>query len=353
MDLTLAQKQKLILVLAALMPIVFFTLQGWLKLSLPLPQPLVLIAALFGIRPLIKALEKREANHRQTQRELDKAAFAAEADARMIAALTEKNAEIERQAAELALKNTQLEALSAERAAMLADLAERNVSLRDAGHDFKVPLLGLTSLLNQVQDRATDDVQVQLLEQLDKGVEELRIMMFDLIEQGKAGTEMGKPLVQRLNVLDLAAYFHDSFYLAAHKRDVSFAVREEDFAIVANEMLLRRVISNLANNAILYSEPGTRVTLSFRRSSKRCFVRVYNTGPGIAEGSGPNRTANFNALIDRIKHRRQPITPNASQGHGLGLQIVERLCTELGTSISLQSHPGTFTVFRFSLPLAD
>ena len=339
------------------------------------PIPVAALGTLFimflGTNSLIRYLESREDAHNGIQHALGHAEGEAAAYAKSVAELTAKNSEIERQAAELAVKhaqleqqaleltakNRQLEALSAERAAMMQELAERNTSLRDANHDYKVPLLELTSLVDQAQELATNAVQSKFLNRLDLGLEELRYVMGDIIEQAKVSTELTTPQMQRLEAQDLADFFHERFHRKAEKRGVSFEILEieEDFAVFTNEMLLRRVITNLANNAILYAKPGRQVTLSFRRSPSRCYVRVFDTGPGIQDANGADRAANFNALIDRIKQQRQPISPyiEESQGHGLGLQIVQRLCRELGTHVELKSKPGLGTVFRFSLPLAD
>lgn len=271
------------------------------------------------------------------------------------AELATKHAQLEQQATELASKNTLLEALSTERAAMMADLAERNISLRDAAHDFKIPLLELAAQVDLAQGFVTDDAQGTLLKRLDLGLEELRSMMGDIIEQAKVSTELTSSPIQRLAIPVLAEFFHERFYKMAEKRGVWFATRDDDFAISCNEMILRRIVTNLVNNAIIYNEPGTEVTLSFRRSTKAAYIRIYNTGPGIANANGEDRIANFTRLIEKIKQDRRPITQGdvGFQGHGLGLQIVRRLCQELGSTITMRSIPGVLTVFRFKVPLAD
>lgn len=345
--------------------------QAFVIAAIPVPAIITVICIFGGTRLVVSKLQAREQLHNRTQHELGVAEGEAAAHAKSVAELTAKNAEIERQAAELqikhaqlaqqalelATKNRQLEALSAERAAMMQDLAERNMSLRDANHDYKVPLLELTSLVDRAQEQATNAVQSKLLNRLDLGLEELRYIMADIIEQAKVSTELTTSQMQRLDVLELAEFFQQRFDRIAEKRGVSFEIREmnEAFSVFTNEMLLRRIITNLANNAILYAKPGREVTLSFRRVTTRCYVSVYDTGPGIQGANGRDRPANFDALIERIKQQRQPISPyvEESQGHGLGLQIVQRLCRELGTHIELKSKPGLGTVFRFSLPLVD
>jgi signal transduction histidine kinase len=321
-------------------------------------------------RLLTTRLEDRERAYIETERALGIAEGEAAAQAKSVAELTSKNAQIEQQAAELAVKNAQLEqqalelaannrtleALAAERAAMMADLAARNISLRDANHDYKVPMLELMTYVERAQELATDDTQATMLSRLDRGLDELRTIMGDIIEQAKVSTELTTPPLQRVEVADMVEFFYQRFEEKAEKRGVEFDIQAPagGCAVFTNELLLRRIITNLANNAIMYAESGREVEIRFRCSPSRCYVRVKDTGPGIPMANGPDRAANFTALIERIKVRRQPITAYADegQGHGLGLQIIARLCGELGTSITLQSRPGLGTVFRFSVPLA-
>jgi signal transduction histidine kinase len=348
------QKRLMYWSVLAILPAAFVIQKIWLTTEIPLPGFVIATIVLIGAKKLLASLNIREDEYNKAEHALGLAEGEAAAQAKSVAALTAKNAQIEQQALALAAQNTQLEALSAEREAMMQELAARNASLRDANHDFKVPLLGLTALVHRLQDQVTDAEPAQLLAKLDHGLEELRSMMGDIIQQAKVSTELTTPPARRLEVMELGYFFHDRFHEMARKRGVSFAVRADEFAVFANEMLLRRAITNLANNAILYAEPGTQVTLSLRHSGARCYVRVYDTGPGIANAAGPDRRANFANLIDTIKERRQPITPDIAnaQGHGLGLQIVQRLCHELGSEIELQSILGFGTVFRFSIPLA-
>lgn len=321
--------------------------------------------AMLVTRPLITRLKNRE--HEATEAIAHATALEVEAAANkerlknhaVIEAqkndLEIANQELKRTIAALAAEKAQVEALSAERAAISADLTERNTSLRDASHDFKVPLLRLTSLLDQAQDYATHDKQINLLEQLDKGIEEVRSMMGDLIEQAKTSTDLTTPALQHLQISDLGDYLHTRLHEPAQKRGVSFEVKTVNVTVLTQAIPLRRIIINLANNAILYAHEGTRVTVRFHNSPTRCYVRVYDTGTGIPDANGTDRAANFARLIETLKQRRQPITPNPAQaqGHGLGLQIVQRLCGEIGSTITLQSIPGMGTCFRFSLPLAD
>jgi signal transduction histidine kinase len=271
-------------------------------------------------------------------------------------AMAEKNELLEQQRTELASQYSQLTALSEERATMMADLAERNRSLRDASHDFIIPLLELSTWAEEAKAEAVSEKQATYLDQLNKGLEALSSMMEDIIEQAKVSTELAKPQVRDLSTAELEDFFDMRFRKMAVNHNVWFEISETDFTVHADPMLLRRVISNLINNAILYSEAGTDIDLRFTRTSRAAYVSVRNNGAGMEGCAGRDRAANFDTMLTRIKAQRQTFNRtvhDGPQGHGLGLQIVKRLCDEMGTTMMLYSHPNLGTIFRFKLPLGD
>jgi signal transduction histidine kinase len=110
---------------------------------------------------------------------------------------------------------------------------------------------------------------------------------------------------------------------------------------LADEGLLRHILTNLLSNAVKYSSAGSPVELRlFARDRDAVFI-VRDEGLGIP---APDQERLFKAF-----HRGQ----NAGQvpGTGLGLSIVKR-CVELhGGKITFQSEEGKGTTFTVTLPV--
>ncbi len=107
-------------------------------------------------------------------------------------------------------------------------------------------------------------------------------------------------------------------------------------AWVGEPARLRQILTNLAVNAITFTEGG-EVRLEAREAATGALeLRVSDTGRGIP----PERMA---TLFDRF----QP----SETGTGLGLSICRDLTSHMGGSIEVQSTPGRGTIFTVTLPL--
>jgi two-component system sensor histidine kinase MprB len=107
------------------------------------------------------------------------------------------------------------------------------------------------------------------------------------------------------------------------------------FELKGHRALLARALGNLVDNALKYSGPEQRVTLSLRRpAGGGCVVRVADTGQGIA--------------AEDLTQVFQPFFRAASVrgvvGHGVGLPLAQRIVALHGGALTLRSEPGRGTV---------
>jgi cell cycle sensor histidine kinase DivJ len=114
--------------------------------------------------------------------------------------------------------------------------------------------------------------------------------------------------------------------------------------IVADERACRRILLNLISNAIKFSEPGGRVTLSAQFNRTAVTLSVEDTGIGIAPDELPQLAAPF-ARADACLNREH-------DGAGLGLSMVQGIARLHGGSMKIESEPGSGTRVSVSLPLA-
>ncbi|MGB5669459.1 MAG: ATP-binding protein [Sedimenticolaceae bacterium] len=107
---------------------------------------------------------------------------------------------------------------------------------------------------------------------------------------------------------------------------------------------LKRILTNLVENALSYSE-GKPVTLDCGRSASGIDIRVIDKGPGIPSAE---REAIFQPF-----HRLENSRNKATGGSGLGLAIVHQLCQANGWQVSVSSPPHGGAVFKLHLPASN
>ncbi|HSU01675.1 MAG TPA: PAS domain S-box protein [Nocardioides sp.] len=112
--------------------------------------------------------------------------------------------------------------------------------------------------------------------------------------------------------------------------------------VVADGFRVRQVADNLIANALAYTPPGGRVTVTLSGSERHAEIVVADTGEGI---EAADLDVVFAAFV-RGQNARRRLAP----GTGLGLTIVRTIVEAHGGEVSAQSAPGEGTTVRVVLP---
>jgi signal transduction histidine kinase len=115
----------------------------------------------------------------------------------------------------------------------------------------------------------------------------------------------------------------------------------------ADRERIHQVVFNLLDNAVRFTPPGGRVTVSAIRSGGRCEVSVADTGQGIPAEHLPFLFERF-YRVDQARSRGAAGTG----GTGIGLAIARSVVEAHGGTIRAESEVGRGSTFTFDLPLA-
>jgi two-component system, sensor histidine kinase len=176
--------------------------------------------------------------------------------------------------------------------------------------------------------RALDDLLSQVLDltRMDSGVVTAELQ----------STEIA-PLVRSLVMQHSAAAERAGVRIVALVQPGRFAV--------ADELMLKRVLSNLLDNAIKFSPPERTVAITLRSGQGVWRLQVRDAGPGIALDEQGKIFEEFVQLGNDARDRRQ--------GLGLGLAISKRFTQLMGGSLSVRSEPGRGCCMTIELPKAQ
>ena len=114
--------------------------------------------------------------------------------------------------------------------------------------------------------------------------------------------------------------------------------------VLGDESLIRRVLVNLLDNALKFTETNGKMSLVIEQADQtgQAAVHVINTGAGLGEDD-------ISCLFERFGQAQngRKYTP----GTGLGLFLCRQIISAHGGSIFCQSKVGVETKFTFTLPL--
>ena len=214
-------------------------------------------------------------------------------------------------------------------------------------HDLKTPLTSVLANLEMLRDADFGAVTVEqdgaLLDAQGKAAD-LLALIDDLLEVARiedASLVLQRAALDPKPFLDgLAAEW--ALRVRQAGATVTVSVAEPVPALSVDVALVRRLFTNLMQNAIVHSPPGVRVTLSVHRDGDGARFAVTDTGVGIPEA--------YHDLIFRKFERVQlPSSPRVS-GSGLGLSFCRLVAEAHGGRIWVQSAVGEGSSFHIYLP---
>lgn len=219
----------------------------------------------------------------------------------------------------------------------------------DASHELRTPVAAIRSMTDVMLARQTPITPAEyetVLRDVNAEAERLGSLISDMLALARA--DEGQMQLEREAVrLDtLAADVVATIEPLASERDIALEVQAPAAVTVpGDEARLIQVIMNLIDNAITYTNPGGKITVSVESKQGKACLIVRDTGIGIAE-------KHLEHIFERF-YRADPARSRNAGGTGLGLSIVEWVIQALGGTISVTSQLGEGTAFTVLLPLAN
>ncbi len=224
----------------------------------------------------------------------------------------------------------------------LDDLKSEFVST--VSHDLRAPLTfmrGYATMIPMVGE--VTPKQKLYVDKIMAGIEQMTELIEDLLDLGRI--EAGVGLVREPCRLDeIIMSLVDSMRPQAKAHGVTLRLdRTEDVTLVVGDAaLLRRIVSNLVDNAIKYTPSGGKVSVGWETRGDRVLMWVSDTGIGIAKKDQVRLFEKFS----RIK-RRETIN---IKGSGLGLAIVKSIVERHNGRVWVESELHKGSTFFVELP---
>jgi two-component system sensor histidine kinase SenX3 len=217
----------------------------------------------------------------------------------------------------------------------------------NVSHELKTPVGGISLLAEAIVDAADDPDAVRRFAQRMGGeTERLSLLVQEIIDLSRlqvAGA-LASPVI--VDVDEVVTEAVDRTRLTAEAAGVVLDAGPASGARVYGDRdLLVTAVRNLVDNAVRYSDAGTRVGIGVRGDAGLVEVAVTDQGVGIAE-------TELERVFERF-YRVDPARSRATGGTGLGLSIVKHVAANHGGDVTVWSHPGQGSTFTLRLPDAD
>ncbi|MVN77938.1 response regulator [Hymenobacter sp. HMF4947] len=255
--------------------------------------------------------------------------------------VNEKNAQLEAANAEIEARNQQLSVSNQQLARTNADLDN---FVYAASHDLRQPVNNLRGLFDEIQHAATfaNPADAQLLYFMDKSLSALTTTITDLatlVEENRLpSTQAAEPVALADVTADILEVLHPQVVATQANIQLDFREVPEVPYVRGN---LRTILLNLVANALKYRHPDRppHVQLRSRCVAGQPVLEVQDNGLGLD-------LKHYGTELFQLFRR---FHPQAAEGTGVGLFLVNRLVQAHGGRIEVESEEGQGTTFRVHL----
>jgi two-component system sensor histidine kinase KdpD len=231
----------------------------------------------------------------------------------------------------------------ADRAAELAAANDfRSALLQAVSHDLRTPLAGIKASISSLRgtdvEWSEDDV-AQFQRTIEEETDRLDALVASLLDMGRI--QAGAVVVERREVALEEVVPAVLAGLGARADAVVVEVSETLPVVLADPVLLERVVANLVDNALKVTPQGGVVRLEAGRVPGGVDLRVVDRGPGIPETDRERVFEPYQRTDDR------------GTGVGLGLAIARGFLEAMGAELGMDDTPGGGTTMIAHLPCAE
>ncbi|PSL54942.1 two-component system sensor histidine kinase SenX3 [Saccharothrix carnea] len=222
--------------------------------------------------------------------------------------------------------------------------ATRRDFVANVSHELKTPVGALALLAEAVLDAADDQEEVRRFSaKIMQEATRLGTLVTELIALSRLQGAEKLPELSRVEVDVVIDEALSRSKLAAESANIEIATDEPSgLEVEGDRTLLVTALSNLLDNAVAYSPPGSPVSVSRKLADGFVEIAVTDRGIGIAEDQQTRVFERF-YRVDKARSR-------ATGGTGLGLAIVKHVANNHGGEVKLWSLPGTGSTFTLRIP---
>jgi two-component system sensor histidine kinase KdpD len=200
-------------------------------------------------------------------------------------------------------------------------------------HELRTPITSIRGAVAASRRAADAHQRAELLDVIERQSGRLHTMVEEILTAAKMEQAQDK-LLRKIDVAALVRLSALDSQVAGRPVEVEAPATCE---VRADPEAVRRIVTNLIENAHKYGKPPVRITV--QPTEDHVVLSVVDSGPGIPP-----------ELRERVFERFYREDPNGTKpGMGLGLSIVRGLVESCGGAVWVEDAPGGGAAFRVAL----
>ncbi|MEA3450483.1 MAG: ATP-binding protein, partial [Bacteroidota bacterium] len=218
--------------------------------------------------------------------------------------------------------------------------------INNMSHEIRTPMngiLGFSKILEK--PNLTDAKKRHYINIIQNSGNQLMRIIDDILEISKLGTKQVKSYEKEICLNDLFLELFSIFDIKAKENKTPLYLNkgfsDEKSIILTDETKLNKILSNLLENALKFTNEGF-IEFGYQVKNKKIEIYVKDTGIGIKPESQE-------IIFKRFSQEEKVLSKNVG-GLGLGLSIAKENAELLGGKITLKSEKGKGSTFFVTIP---
>lgn len=212
----------------------------------------------------------------------------------------------------------------------------------NVSHELKTPLTAISGYAELIENHmVSEEDSMHFIQQIQKQAQRLLCLINDIIQLSELDRNDQQFQFEEINLTQLMSDCVEELQITARKRMITLHCSGDTCMVRGNKEMLREVIDNLVQNAILYNNEGGMVAVSVGQTNGSTVLTVKDNGIGISKEEQEHIFERF-YRVDKSRSR-------GTGGTGLGLAIVKHIAEIHDAKIVVDSEVGEGTIIKIVL----
>ena len=201
----------------------------------------------------------------------------------------------------------------------------------NVAHELRTPIAIMQAQVDVFSEKNTDENNLDFIETMDSNLKRLKNLIDSVLLLSKRN-KLKISSVNLDNMIDEILFDLDDF---ASKKNISLDYHYSNISIDSDDVLIQRLIFNIVENAIKYTEEGGLVDVNVSQNDKETVIRISDTGIGISD----EKKEEIFDLFYQVDDSRN------KEGFGIGLSLSKDIAETLGARIEVRDNKPKGTIF--------
>ena len=201
----------------------------------------------------------------------------------------------------------------------------------NVAHELRTPIAIMQAQVDVFSEKNTDENNLDFIETMDANLKRLKKLIDSVLLLSKRN-KIKISSVNLDNMIDEILFDLDDF---ASSKNISLDYHYSNISIDSDDVLIQRLIFNIIENAIKYTEEDGSVDVSVKKDDDETVIRVADTGIGISD----EKKEEIFDLFYQVDDSRN------KEGFGIGLSLSKDIAETLGAEIEVRDNNPKGTIF--------